>query len=96
MTIQLQGIGKRNAIKANELVIGDIMICNYGYTQTFTKLEQIANDNIDEMRGSTGYIFKQEVEIKVLVGCTPDEQEEILAFHNKYAGMPSDSRNVYI
>lgn len=40
MTIQLQGIGKRNAIKANELVIGDIMICNYGYTQTFTKLEQ--------------------------------------------------------
>lgn len=39
MTIQLQGIGKRNAIKASELVIGDVMICNYGYTQKITNLE---------------------------------------------------------
>lgn len=36
--------------------------------ETFTKLEQIANDNIDEMRGSTGYIFKQEVEINNAAG----------------------------
>lgn len=36
--------------------------------QTFTKLEQIANDGIDEMRGSTGYIFKQEVEISNAAG----------------------------
>lgn len=36
--------------------------------ETFTKLEQIANDNIDEMRGSTGYIFKNEVEIKNAAG----------------------------
>ena len=33
--------------------------------QTFTKLEQIAND---EMRGSTGYIFKNEVEINNAAG----------------------------
>lgn len=36
--------------------------------ETFTKLEQIANDNIDEMRGSTGYIFKAEVEINNAAG----------------------------
>ena len=36
--------------------------------QTFTTLERIANDNIDTMLGSTGYIFKQEVEIKNAAG----------------------------
>ena len=39
MTIQLQSIGKRNAIKASELEIGDVMICNFGYTQKVTNLE---------------------------------------------------------
>lgn len=39
MTIQLQSIGKRNAIKASDLVIGDVMICNFGYTQKVTNLE---------------------------------------------------------
>ena len=38
--IQLQHIGKRNAIPANELKVGDIMICNFGDTQTFTSLEK--------------------------------------------------------
>ena len=36
--------------------------------QTFTKLEQIANDGIDEMKGSTGYIFKNEVEVNNAAG----------------------------
>lgn len=36
--------------------------------QTFTTLERLANDNIDTMLGSTGYIFKAEVEIKNAVG----------------------------
>ena len=36
--------------------------------QTFTKLEQIANDGIDEMKGSTGYIFKNEVSISNAAG----------------------------
>lgn len=31
--------------------------------QTFTTLERLANDNIDTMLGSTGYIFKAEIEI---------------------------------
>lgn len=36
--------------------------------QTFTTLERLANDNIDTMIGSTGYIFKQEIEIKNAAG----------------------------
>ena len=32
--------------------------------ETFNTLERLANDNIDTMIGSTGYIFKQEIEIK--------------------------------
>lgn len=36
--------------------------------QTFTTLERIANDNIDTMLGSTGYIFKAEIEIKNAAG----------------------------
>lgn len=31
---------------------------------TFLTLERLANDNIDTMLGSTGYIFKQEIEVK--------------------------------
>lgn len=40
MEIMLQGIGRRKAIQANELMVGDVMICNYGATQTFTRLEK--------------------------------------------------------
>ena len=36
--------------------------------ETFTTLERLANDNIDTMLGSTGYIFKAEVEIKNAAG----------------------------
>jgi hypothetical protein len=36
--------------------------------ETFTTLERIANDNIDTMLGSTGYIFKQEIEIRNAAG----------------------------
>lgn len=35
---------------------------------TFTTLERLANDNIDTMLGSTGYIFKNEIEIKNSIG----------------------------
>ena len=36
--------------------------------QTFMTLERIANDGIAEMKNSTGYIFKQEIEIKNAAG----------------------------
>ena len=36
--------------------------------ETFTTLEKLANDNIDTMVGSTGYIFKAEIEIKNAAG----------------------------
>ena len=36
--------------------------------QTFTTLERLANDSIEEMVGSTGYIFKNELEVKNATG----------------------------
>lgn len=36
--------------------------------QTFTTLEKLANDGIDTFQGSTGKIFKDEVEIKNAAG----------------------------
>ena len=55
------------------LMAKDMLFCNvWSYIasgsgsqaeQTFTTLERLANDAIDEMRNSTGYIFKNEVEI---------------------------------
>lgn len=36
--------------------------------ETFMTLEKLANDNIDTMLGSTGYIFKSEIEIKNAAG----------------------------
>ena len=36
--------------------------------QTFMTLERLANDGIGEMKNSTGYIFKQEIEIKNAAG----------------------------
>lgn len=60
------------------LMAKDMLFCNvWSYIasgsgsqaeQTFMTLERIANDGIDEMRNSTGYIFKQEVEINNAAG----------------------------
>lgn len=36
--------------------------------QTFTTLEKLANDNIESMMGSSGYIFKNEIEVKNAAG----------------------------
>lgn len=36
--------------------------------QTFTTLERLANDNIDSFMGSTGVVFKNEIEIKNAAG----------------------------
>ena len=72
-----RGFGKSTVIDLI-LMSKEMLFCNvWSYIasgsgsqaeETFTKLEQIANDNIDEMKGSTGYIFKQEVEINNAAG----------------------------
>ena len=77
LVLASRGFGKSTVIDLI-LMSKDMLFCNvWSYIasgsgsqaeETFTKLEQIANDNIDEMRGSTGYIFKQEVEINNAVG----------------------------
>lgn len=69
--------GERNTITHNSTVIDVVLMakgmlfCNYWTyiasgsgaqaQQTFMTLEKLANDNIDGMIGSTGYIFKNEV-----------------------------------
>ena len=77
LVLASRGFGKSTVIDLI-LMAKDMLFCNvWTYIasgsgsqaeETFTKLEQIANDNIDEMKGSTGYIFKQEVEIKNAAG----------------------------
>ncbi len=77
LVLASRGFGKSTVIDLI-LMSKDMLFCNVlSYIasgsgsqaeETFTKLEQIANDNIDEMRGSTGYIFKQEVEINNAAG----------------------------
>lgn len=37
--IQLQGIGYRKAKAAEDFKIGDVMICNFGYTQTVVDIQ---------------------------------------------------------
>ena len=73
LVLASRGMGKSTVIDLM-LMAKDMLFCNvWSYIasgsgsqaeQTFTTLERIANDNIDEMRNSTGYIFKNEVEIK--------------------------------
>ena len=77
LVLASRGFGKSTVIDLI-LMSKDMLFCNvWSYIasgsgsqaeETFTKLEQIANDNIDEMRGSTGYIFKNEVEINNAAG----------------------------
>lgn len=77
LIVASRGFGKSSCISIF-LMAKDMLFCNYwAYIasgsgsqaeQTFTTLERIANDNIDEMVGSTGYIFKNEVEIKNAAG----------------------------
>ena len=77
MVLASRAFGKSTVIDLM-LMAKDMLFCNvWSYIasgsgsqaeQTFITLERIANDGIDEMRNSTGYIFKQEVEIKNATG----------------------------
>lgn len=72
-----RGFGKSTIIDIM-IMAKDMLFCNYWTyiasgsgsqaEETFTTLERLANDNIDTMLGSTGYIFKDEVEIKNAAG----------------------------
>ena len=73
LVLASRGMGKSTVIDLI-LMAKDMLFCNvWSYIasgsgsqaeQTFTTLERLANDNIDEMKNSTGYIFKNEIEIK--------------------------------
>lgn len=72
-----RGYGKSTVIDL-EIMAKDMCFCNvWTYIasgtggqaeQTFTTLERLANDNIDTFYGSTGSIFKNEVEINGAAG----------------------------
>ena len=77
LVVASRGIGKSTVIDLILMSKGMLFTNYWAYIasgsgsqaeQTFTTLERLANDNIDEMSGSTGYIFKQEVEIKNAAG----------------------------
>ena len=72
-----RGIGKSTTIDVL-IMAKDSLFCNYWCyiasgsgdqaQQTFTTLEKLANDNIDEFQGSTGKLFKDEVVIQSASG----------------------------
>lgn len=77
LVVATRGLGKSTVIDLILMAKGMLFNNFWSYIasgsggqaeQTFTTLERLANDNIDEMVGSTGYIFKNEVEIKNAAG----------------------------
>ena len=73
LAVCTRGYGKSTVIDL-EIMAKDMCFCNvWTYIasgtggqaeQTFTTLERLANDNIDTFYGSTGSLFKNEIEIK--------------------------------
>lgn len=77
LVVATRGLGKSTVIDLMLMAKGMLFNNYWAYIasgsggqaeQTFTTLERLANDNIDEMVGSTGYIFKNEIEIKNAAG----------------------------
>lgn len=77
LAVCTRGYGKSTVIDL-EIMAKDMCFCNvWTYIasgtggqaeQTFTTLERLANDNIDTFYGSTGSVFKNEVEVKNVIG----------------------------
>lgn len=77
LVVASRGLGKSTVIDL-EIMAKGMAFCNqWSYIasgsgsqaeQTFSTLERLANDNIDTFYGSTGKVFKNEVEIKAASG----------------------------
>jgi hypothetical protein len=77
LIVATRGWGKSSVIDL-EIMAKDMCFSNYWCyiasgsgsqaEQTFITLERLANDNIDTFNGSTGHIFKNEIEIKNAAG----------------------------
>lgn len=77
LIVATRGWGKSTIIDL-ELMAKDMLFNNYWSfiasgsgnqaEMTFRTLERLANDNVDTFQGSTGYIFKNEIEIKNAAG----------------------------
>lgn len=77
LIVATRGLGKSTIIDLSIMSKGMLFTNNWTYIasgsgsqaeQTFTTLERLANDNIDSFTGSTGIVFKHEVEIKNAAG----------------------------
>lgn len=77
LVVATRGWGKSTVIDLSVMSKGMCFCNNWTYIasgsgsqaeQTFTTLERLANDNIDSFTGSTGKVFKNEVEIKNAAG----------------------------
>lgn len=82
----LQGLGDVPAIKAGELKEGDVIVCNYGYTQTVTRIiKETAKSIFVEIRSDesgklyeTRYLKSRLIAIKERESITlPELQKEI-------------------
>ena len=77
MICATRGLGKSTIIDLSIMSKGMLFTNQWSYIasgsgsqaeQTFTTLEKLANDNIDTFTGSTGKVFKNEIEIKNAAG----------------------------
>lgn len=64
MNIHLQGIGERPAIHAKDLKEGDIMVCNFGMTQTVTEIRKRTEKSESGELYETRYLKTRLVAIK--------------------------------
>ena len=61
MTIHLQGIGEREAIPAHKVRVGDVMICNFGMTQTVegVAMSESGKSVFLDIRGESGKLYSR-------------------------------------
>ena len=59
MKTHLQGIGKCQAIFAKDLKEGDIMVCNFGITQTVTEIRKRTEKSVFlTVRSESGKLYE--------------------------------------
>lgn len=60
-TIHLQGIGEKQAVKAETLKVGDMLMWNFGYTSTITKIIKVSEKSVwvEEKYNVSGDIYQR-------------------------------------
>lgn len=68
-TIHLQGIGEKTAVKAETLKVGDMLMWNFGYTSTITKIIKVSEKSIlfETKSDDSGNIYQRRLSKNRLV-----------------------------